>query len=102
MTYDDDTIDWSTVPPAKMFHLVMQELVDVRNELKQEFKEGIATLDQKLTGRIDRLTQEMVEMKKELKSDIHVLRLEVHQNQIAFMTNHNSLEKRVKVLEVVA
>ncbi|MBI5794469.1 hypothetical protein HZA87_05340 [Candidatus Uhrbacteria bacterium] len=67
-----------------MLNILMQEIADVRHELKEE----------------------MAEMRKELKGDIasvaselHTLRLEVHTNQTTFMRNHADLEKRVVMLE---
>lgn len=98
MQDDDDIIDWNTVPPAKMFHIVLQELVDTRAELKgdiadlrRELKEDIANLDKKLSGRIDSVA-----------SELHTLRIEVHQNQSTFISNQTALDKRVKILEMAA
>jgi len=52
---DDDTIDWNTVPPAKVFHFLMQGLVDTYNvlkgdmtDMKMEMKRDIAALGKKL------------------------------------------------------
>lgn len=86
MAHDDDTIDWNTVPPAKMFHIVMQELVDTRNELKQEFKSEMNRLEKKIDA---------------VGSDLSTLRLEVHQNHTSFIANNTDLNKRVKKLEEV-
>lgn len=76
----------------------MQEIADVRLELKgdiaglkMELKGDIANLDKKLSGRIDSVA-----------SQLHTLRLEVHQNQSTFIHNHDALEKRVEVLEMAA
>lgn len=87
MADDDDTIDWNTVPPAKMFHIVMQEIADTHKELRGD----IANLDKKLTTRIDSIA-----------SQLHTLRLEVHQNQTTFISNQTALENRMKVLEMAA
>ncbi len=102
MTSDDDTIDWNTVPPAKMFHLVMQELVDVRNELRQEFRDGMANMKAELKADIANVDGKLSKRIDALSSDFHTLRLEVHQNQITFMKNHESLDNRVTVLEMAA
>jgi hypothetical protein len=98
MPHDDDSIDWNSVPPAKMFHLVMQELVDVRNELRQEFKDGMASMKTELKADIAKLDGRV----GRLESEVHTLRLEVHQNQTTFMANHASLDRRVTALEMAA
>lgn len=89
MTHDDDTIDWNTVPPAKMFHIVMQEIVDMRNELKQQFKKHISDLKNELGSRIDSVA-----------SELHTLRLEVHQNHSTFIINQQDHGKRITKLEM--
>ncbi len=71
----------------KFLDMLMQEIADVRLELKKD----IAHLDQKLTKRIDTLS-----------SDFQTLRIEVHQNQTTFMHNHNVLDTRVTTLETAA
>lgn len=68
----------------RMLHMIMDEIVDVRNELKEE----ISDVRNELGGRIDTLAQ-----------DVRSLRLEVHQNHLTFMKNHDDFEKRVTTLE---
>jgi len=85
---EDDIGDISN---RKMLKILMQEIADVRRELKEDISglgKRIDSVDQKLTKRIDTLS-----------SDVQTLRLEVHQNQTAFMKNHDKLERRVAVLE---
>lgn len=75
----------------RMLGLLMQEIADVRKELKEEMaevKQDIRHVDQRLGERIDSLA-----------SEFRAFRIEVHQNQISFMSNHDHLEKRVTVLE---
>ncbi len=102
MTSDDDTIDWNTVPPAKMFHIVLQELVDVRNELRQEFSDGMTNMNAELKADIAKVDGKLSKKIDALSSDFHTLRLEVHQNQTTFIKNHESFENRVTVLEMAA
>ncbi|HVW66737.1 MAG TPA: hypothetical protein VHA78_03305 [Candidatus Peribacteraceae bacterium] len=75
----------------KMLHILLQEIADVRYELKTD----IQNLDQRLSGRIDGLASDVTIIKTDLTS----LRLEVHQNHLTFIKNHDDLEKRVTVLE---
>ncbi len=98
MTYDDDTIDWNTVPPAKMFHMVMLEIVDSRNELIERMDSRMDSLKAELKGEIAEVKQEV----KKVQSELHTLRLEVHQNHATFIANQTDVEKRVRVLEMAA
>lgn len=70
-----------------MLNILMQEIADVRRELKEDIHE----LDVRLSGKIDTLS-----------SDLHTLRLEVHTNHATFILNHADLDKRVTVLEMAA
>jgi uncharacterized protein YaaN involved in tellurite resistance len=94
MVTDDDTTGLPDVSVREALRITMQEIADVYADLKKD--------NQQLNQKIDRVASDMQSMKKELQSDIHTLRLEVHQNQTAFMTNHTSLEKRVTTLEMAA
>lgn len=95
---DDDTIDWNAVPPAKMFHIVLQELVDTRAELKGD----IADLRTELKGDMADLRTELKGDIAQVKSELHTLRIEVHQNQSTFISNQTALDKRVKILEMAS
>lgn len=94
MTHDDDTIDWNAVPPAQMFHMAMQEVADTYKTLRDD----IVGLDKKLTGKIDALDKKI----SGVASELHTLRIEVHQNQSAFIANQMTLEGRVTALEMAA
>ena len=86
---EDDGI--GDISNRNMLQILMQEIADVRKELKED----IANLDHKLTQRIDVLSSDV----QVLSSDVQTLRLEVHQNQTVFLKNHDQLERRVAVLE---
>ena len=99
---DDDDGNLPDLSNREILRIMMQEIVDVRNELKEEFSSGLQTLDQKLSGKIDALSSDFKTLKsdfKTLRSDFYTLKLEVHQNQSTFIVNHADLEKRVMVLE---
>lgn len=73
----------------------MQEIVDIRRELKED----ILGLDQKLYRKIEDVDKKLEKRMDALSADFQVLRMEVHQNQATFITNHDALERRVAVLE---
>ncbi len=84
-----------------MLKLILQEIADVRHELKDDMKQmktelqnDMRKLDEKLSSRINRVEDRMSSMESELRG----LRTEVHQNQLMFMA-HDQLERRVTVLE---
>lgn len=92
---NDDTDGVPDLSNRKLLEVLMQEIVDVRRELKQdiadsrsESKRDIASMDQKFSGKFDALS-----------SSLHLLKLELHQNQSTFILNHADLEQRVTVLE---
>jgi hypothetical protein len=91
MQNDDDDDSIGEISNSKMLKILLQEVADVRLELKQD----IASSHTELKQHIVNLDQRM----KMLDSKFDVLRLEVHQNQATFIQNHDSLERRVVVLE---
>lgn len=98
MTYDDDTDELPDLTNREILAVVMQEFADMRNELKQEFKQDLSELKTelkediaKLSGRVDKVA-----------SELHTLRIEVHQNHSTFIANQRAMEKRVKTLEMAA
>lgn len=95
---DDDTTGLPDLSNRDILRIMMQEIADVYADLKKD----MVDIDGGLTQKIDNIASDMQVMKKELKSDIHTLRLEVHQNQTSFMANHTALEKRVTTLEMAA
>ncbi len=84
---DDEFGELPELSNRDLLRILMQEIVDTRNEL------------------IERMDLMKMELKKDVVkvgSDLHTLRLEVHQNQSTFIGNHTALERRVKVLEMAA
>lgn len=84
---DDEFGELPELSNRDLLRILMQEIVDTRNEL------------------IERMNLMKMELKKDVVkvgSDLHTLRLEVHQNQSTFIANHTALERRVKVLEMAA
>lgn len=79
----------------KVVKVLMDEMVYIRSELKSE----IADVRRDLMENMGHLETRMNKKFDALHSDFQILRLEVHQNQIAFMDHHHALEKRVEVLE---
>lgn len=99
--HDDGTDELTDLTNRELLRVLMQEIVDTRNELKQEFKQDIADVDKKLIGiggRVDVLEKKI----DKVTSELHTLRIEVHHNQSTFIANQTALEKRVKVLEMAA
>lgn len=86
---DDESGELPELSNRELLRVLMQEIADTNHELSE-----------KIDGLDKSMRKEMVDMKKELKSDIHTLRLEVHQNHTSFIANHDALEKRVIVLEL--
>ena len=86
---DDDGLEY--LSNKKMLDILLQEIADVRYELKND----IRNLDLKLSKRMDGLDGKI----DVLSSEIATLKIEVHQNQTTFIHNHQELEKRVSVLE---
>lgn len=68
----------------KMLSIILQEIADVRLELKQD----ISNLDTKFTYQFHSLSEEL-----------HSFRKETNLNFATFVRNHDGLEKRVKKLE---
>jgi hypothetical protein len=88
---DDEFGDLPELTNRELLRILMGEIVDTRNELKQEFKDELTRVD----CRIDALAVNLLT----LASEVHTLRLEVHQNQSAFIGNNAALDKRVTTLE---
>ncbi|MBI1812731.1 hypothetical protein HY285_03430 [Candidatus Peregrinibacteria bacterium] len=91
MIQDDDDYGFEDMTNKDLLRVLLQEMADVRYELKQD----IAALDQKLTGKIDNIDQK-------LSGKIDNLTLKTDQNQIAFMKNLDDIDARVRVLEATA
>jgi len=73
-----------------MLKLIMQKIVDVRKELKVD----IACLDKKLSKKMD-------EGFRGVNKRIDNLNSQADQNSLCFMTNLDSIDKRVTKLEAV-
>ena len=98
---DDDDGNLPDLSNREILRIMMQEIADVRKELKED----IGALDLKFDRKIDALSADFKVLKsdfKTLRSDFYTLKLEVHQNQSTFILNHTDLEKRVMVLETAA
>ncbi len=96
--HDNNNDELPDLSNREILRVVMQEIADTHKELRgdiaelrTELKGDIANLDKKLSGRIDSVA-----------SEVHTLRIEVHQNQSSFIANQMDMEKRVKVLEMAA
>lgn len=102
MTHDDnESGELLVLSSQEMFRMIMQEIADTNHELSGKIdglKEDITSLDRKLGKRIDGLDEKV----NKVASELHTLRLEVHQNQSTFIANQAAMEKRVKVLEMAA
>lgn len=82
----------------QMLQILLKEIPVIHRELSGD----IRALDHKLSARMNGIEGRLGKVKgqmNDLSSDMKILRLEVHQNQLAFMTNHHELQKRVTVLE---
>lgn len=85
----------------RLAKILLQEIADVRLELKGDFH--------LLRGDVTSLRNDVSVLKNDvsilkngmsgLKRDFSVLRTEVHQNQISFITNHDDHEKRITRIE---
>jgi archaellum component FlaC len=98
---DDDGLP--ELSNRKLLQILMQEIADVRGELKED--------SMRQTGMI---MQEIVDVRSELKEDIgrldtkidgvskdlHKLKHEINYNYVTFIKNHDDLDKRVTVLEL--
>lgn len=82
----------------QILSILMQEIADVRLELKSD----IAGLRTELKGDIFGLRTELKGDIAKVQSELHTLRIEVHQNQSTFIKNHDALEKRVTTVEMAA
>ncbi len=93
---DDDTDGrLPKMSMEKMFHLIMDELVGTRKELKED----IANLDAKLSKRIDVLDRRLSTGIESVDAKVTNLSMKVDRNFLTFMNNHDDLEQRVTVLE---
>ena len=88
-----------------MLKILMDEMVCIRNELKEE----MAEMRKELKADIDRVDGKLTTAVKELKSDIRNLSYRVDQNHVSFMKNFDDVdqkvgnhEKRITRLEKVA
>lgn len=75
----------------RMLGIIMQEIADVRMELKGD----IAAMGHKLGGRIDGVAAGLTEV----KTDLSGLRGQVHQNQVSFMSYMDRTDKRLSRVE---
>lgn len=78
-----------------LLRILMQEIADVRHELKQD----IGQLDMKLTGKIDSVHTSLKIDIQDVRKEVHASRAESHQNQVAFITNIQDHERRIVALE---
>mgnify|MGYP005665690681 CR=1 FL=1 len=90
MAHKDDSDDFQDMTNKEMLTILMQEIADVRHELKND----IAKLD----ARIGSLNTRVESISTEVKG----LRTELHQNQSTFINAQEDLDKRVSTLEAVA
>lgn len=74
--------------------MLMDEIAAVYRDLKGD----IIQLGKSLSGRIDRVENRLEGVEKNLKN----LTYKVDQNQIAFLTNLEDHDRRIKVLETAA
>lgn len=84
-----------------MVNILMQEIVDVRRELKED----IHALDVKLSNKIDGVENRMGQVEKSLvqvEKNLSNLTLKVDKNQTAFIRNIEDVDRRVSVLEMAA
>lgn len=73
------------------------ELPDLSNrELLRVVMQEIADTNKELSGKIGAVASDL----KDVKSELHTLRIEVHQNHSTFIANQTALDKRVKTLEM--
>ena len=79
----------------QLLNILMQEIADVRHELKGE----ISGLRVELKGDISGLRMELKGEISGLRGDLQDFRDESHQNQVAFITNQQDHENRIMVLE---
>jgi SMC interacting uncharacterized protein involved in chromosome segregation len=93
---NDDTGELPDLSNRELLRLLSQEIVDTHRELQGD----IQNLDKKLSKRIDELDERLSGKIHSVQTEMRSLRSEVHQNQVAFMANHDALEKRVTKLEV--
>ncbi len=70
-----------------LLRILMQEIADVRRELKEDIHE----LDVRLSGKIDSVAL-----------DLKSLTVKVDKNQVALVKNIEDLDRRVTVLEMAA
>lgn len=85
----------------RFLEVIMQEIADVRLELKQDIQ-GLRT---ELKQDIQSLRIDMSSVKadiKTMKGDVRTLRMEVHQNQLVFMGYMDRTDKRLDKLEAKA
>lgn len=102
MTQDDDESgELPVLSSQEMFRMIMQEIADTNHELSAKIdglKENITGLDRKLGKRIDGLDEKA----NKVASELHTLRLEVHQNHSTFIINQQDHDKRITKLEMAA
>ncbi len=80
----------------------MQEISDVRHELKKDIAGvdlGLSSLRTELKGEISGLRTELKGDISELRDEVIASRDESHQNQVAFITNIQDHERRITTLE---
>ncbi|MBM3227383.1 hypothetical protein FJZ27_00765 [Candidatus Peribacteria bacterium] len=74
---------------------LLQEIAAVRTELKED----IASLDTKLSCRMDKMDAKMSSVERRLDQRIGNLEVKVDRNFLCFMSNLESIDRRVVVLE---
>ncbi len=74
-----------------LLEILMQEIADVRNELKED----ISGLRNELKTEIQSCNVNIKDVQKEVRS----FRMESHQNQVAFIKNIQDQDRRITVLE---
>ena len=94
MTHDDDANGFTDLTNKDLLRILMQEIADVRLELKND----IQGVDQK----VDQLAQKVNQLDKKIDQvdkNVRNLTVKVDQNHLSFMTNIEDVSERVSTLE---
>ncbi len=94
---DDNDSFYKKLTTKKLLQMLMQEIVDVRRELKEEISELGRKIDH-VDRKVDRVDKKVGAVDRKVEE----LTLKVDQNHITFMHNIDDLDIRVTVLEANA
>ncbi len=89
----------SGAPPDWSNRKIVKIILDEIADVRRELKEDIHALDEKV-GKLDTKVNQLDTKVNQLAAEMRHMRSDFHRNQVSFIENQTDMDKRVCVLEV--